>query len=58
MLAAQEVANADGVARMDLTTARTNKRAQSLYGSLGWKRDEVFVAYNWTVSTGGNPVSG
>ncbi|MDT8991929.1 GNAT family N-acetyltransferase [Curvibacter sp. APW13] len=46
MQAAEARARADGKARMDLTTAKTNLRAQSLYESLGWVRDEVFYAYN------------
>jgi ribosomal protein S18 acetylase RimI-like enzyme len=39
-----------GRVRMDLTTARTNVSAQALYVSLGWVRDEVFLAYNKRVS--------
>jgi len=35
---------------MDLTTARTNVVAQSLYESLGWVRDEVFLGYSRRVS--------
>lgn len=46
LLAAEARAATDGMVRMDLTTARTNLKAQSLYGSLGWVRDEVFLAYN------------
>lgn len=46
MLAAEARARADGKARMDLTTAKTNHTAQALYESLGWVRDEVFYAYN------------
>lgn len=46
LLAAEVRALADGKARMDLTTAKTNIPAQSLYESLGWQRDEVFYAYN------------
>ena len=30
---------------MELTTARTNTTAQAAYESLGWRRDEVFLAY-------------
>lgn len=45
LLAAEAKATAEGKARMDLTTAHTNRAAQSLYESLGWIRDEVFVAY-------------
>jgi len=35
--------------RMDLTTARTNVTAQTLYESLGWLRDEVYFAYSRTL---------
>jgi len=49
--AAQAKAAAEGKARMDLTTARTNTAAQSLYESLGWVRDDVFLAYNHRVSS-------
>jgi len=35
---------------MDLTTARSNVTAQSLYESLGWVRDDVFFAYNRRVT--------
>jgi ribosomal protein S18 acetylase RimI-like enzyme len=48
MLAAERYAQQHGFARMDLTTAKTNGLAQSLYTSLGWQRDEVFYAYNKT----------
>jgi ribosomal protein S18 acetylase RimI-like enzyme len=46
LLAAEARAAADGKVRMDLTTAKTNLSAQSLYEALGWVRDEVFYAYN------------
>jgi ribosomal protein S18 acetylase RimI-like enzyme len=49
--AAEARAAADGKARMDLTTAKTNKAAQSLYESLGWVRDEVFYSYSLSVRT-------
>jgi ribosomal protein S18 acetylase RimI-like enzyme len=45
LLAAEARAAADGKVRMDLTTARSNQAAQALYESLGWVRDEVFLAY-------------
>ena len=45
LLAAEAHARATGHARMDLTTARNNLRAQALYESLGWVRDEVFLSY-------------
>lgn len=50
LLAAEACARADGKARMDLTTAKTNHTAQALYESLGWVRDEVFYAYTRQVS--------
>jgi ribosomal protein S18 acetylase RimI-like enzyme len=46
LLAAQARAQADGMVRMDLTTARTNSSAQALYASLGWVRDDTFLAYS------------
>ncbi len=46
LLAAEAKAAKDGKARMDLTTARTNKRAQALYEACGWIRDDVFLAYS------------
>ncbi len=45
LLAGEAHARATGHARMDLTTARNNLRAQALYESLGWVRDEVFLTY-------------
>ncbi len=44
--AARRYAEDNGFARMDLTTAKTNIRAQTLYHSLGWIQDEVFDTYN------------
>jgi ribosomal protein S18 acetylase RimI-like enzyme len=49
MQAAHAHAQANGFARLDLTTARTNHAAQALYESLGWVRDDVFLAYNKVV---------
>jgi len=46
---AHEYAKANNIPRMDLTTAKTNLNAQSLYESLGWVRDDVFFAYNKSV---------
>jgi ribosomal protein S18 acetylase RimI-like enzyme len=47
--AANAEAASSGKVRMDLTTARTNAAAQSLYKSLGWVRDDVFFAYSKNV---------
>ncbi len=46
LLAARNHARANGYARMDLTTAKTNAPAQALYRSLGWIKDDIFDAYN------------
>ncbi len=43
---AREHAQSNGIPRMDLTTAKTNLTAQSLYESLGWVRDDIYYAYN------------
>ena len=50
MQAAEAKAAADCKVRMDLSTAKTNKAAQSLYESLGWVRDDVFYTYNRVVN--------
>lgn len=34
-----------GAFRLELQTARSNRAAQALYESLGWKRDDVFLTY-------------
>lgn len=47
--AAEALARERGKARMDLTTARTNRPAQAAYESLGWVRDDVFYAYSKAV---------
>ena len=44
--AAEGIAVEHGMARMDLTTARTNLPAQALYEAMGWVRDEVFYTYS------------
>jgi len=46
LVAAERLSSETGRAKMELTTARTNKAAQSVYESLGWSRDEVFYAYS------------
>jgi ribosomal protein S18 acetylase RimI-like enzyme len=49
MLAAEAHASKTGAARMELSTARDNKVAQSLYESLAWVRDEAFFVYGKSV---------
>ena len=46
MLAAQEYAANNSMARLDLTTAKDNLKAQALYESLGWARDDIFYTYS------------
>ncbi len=45
MRAAEAHAEKAGAARMELSTARTNKIGQSLYESQGWTRDDTFLVY-------------
>ena len=49
MLAAEAHAASTGAARLELSTAKTNAVAQSLYESLGWVRDETFFVYSKTL---------
>lgn len=51
MVAAERLAREKGFARIDLSTAKTNRAAQSLYESLGWVRDDVFLVYNKRLDT-------
>ena len=46
MLAAHEYAANNNMLRLDLTTAKDNLKAQALYESLGWVRDDIFYAYS------------
>jgi ribosomal protein S18 acetylase RimI-like enzyme len=46
LVAAERQARKDGMVRLDLTTAKSNAPAQSLYESERWIRDEVFFAYS------------
>jgi ribosomal protein S18 acetylase RimI-like enzyme len=46
MQAAADEARARGAVSLVLSTAKTNHRAQRLYESLGWVRDEEFYEYN------------
>jgi ribosomal protein S18 acetylase RimI-like enzyme len=55
MQAAEARAHVDGVARIDLATAKTNATAQSLYESMGWCRDEQFHTYSKRVRPPGSP---
>jgi ribosomal protein S18 acetylase RimI-like enzyme len=46
MRATESYAADSGLVRLELSTARTNLPAQSLYESLGWVRDEAFHVYS------------
>lgn len=48
--AAEALARQQGWARLDLSTARTNRAAQAAYESLGWVRDEQFYTYSLHVA--------
>ena len=43
---AERLAADKGMARLDLTTAKTNGAAQHAYETLGWVKDEIFYAYS------------
>lgn len=45
LLAAEQKAKELNYFRLDLTTARSNFAAQALYESLGWEKDNIFIAY-------------
>lgn len=49
MQAAEDDSRRAGCVRLDLSTAHTNHRAQALYESRGWQRDEVFRVYSLTL---------
>jgi ribosomal protein S18 acetylase RimI-like enzyme len=50
MLAVHAYAAKNGMARLDLSTAKTNINAQKLYESLGWVRDEIYFYYSLETS--------
>lgn len=50
--AAECYAAAHGFARLDLTTAKTNLTAQTLYESEGWTQDTAFYAYSKATRAG------
>ncbi len=54
MNAAKDFCQRKGVARIDLATAIGNMKAQSLYESLGYKRDTEFYQYSLELSALGN----
>ncbi|MCW3480699.1 GNAT family N-acetyltransferase [Neisseriaceae bacterium JH1-16] len=49
LLAARSLAEQHGVRRLALATERVNLPAQTLYQSLGWQRDEVYLHYSLAV---------
>lgn len=48
---AEEFGRAQGAVRLELATQKTNVKAQSVYESLGWVRDEVFLHYSLPLTT-------
>ena len=51
MSAAVEFATTMGAAHLSLSTAMTNHAAQALYRSAGWKHDDQFLVYDFSIST-------
>jgi len=51
LAAAVEFARANGAASLSLQTAVDNHQAQSLYETLGWKRDERFYEYTFELNS-------
>jgi GNAT superfamily N-acetyltransferase len=51
--AAQDHALRTGAARLALSTAVTNTKAQALYEQDGWKRDTAFLHYEYQLRRGG-----
>ncbi|MCB6183412.1 GNAT family N-acetyltransferase [Leeia sp. TBRC 13508] len=51
MQAAETLAKSLGKARLDLSTAKDNLKAQALYASEGYIRDDVFYVYTKTVDS-------
>ena len=49
MREAEHYARESGAARIELSTARTNTSARTLYESLGWTRDETYLVYGLTL---------
>ncbi|MGO8949037.1 MAG: GNAT family N-acetyltransferase [Ktedonobacterales bacterium] len=47
---ARDFASSTGATSMVLQTAVTNKAAQALYESLGWRRDDLYYTYELGVS--------
>ncbi|MCF8197454.1 MAG: GNAT family N-acetyltransferase [Sulfuritalea sp.] len=47
--AAVDYSRTEAAARLTLSTARSNLAAQALYESLGWKRDDRFLVYNFSL---------
>ncbi len=43
----------EGAQRLTLDTARTNKIAQSLYESLGYEREDVYITYHQLLDSAG-----
>jgi len=49
MNAVADKALAEGIARIDLSTAKENTKGQGLYEQLGYERDNVFYSYSLSI---------
>jgi ribosomal protein S18 acetylase RimI-like enzyme len=47
--AAVNLGRENGKARLDLSTAKTNRKAQAVYEANGWKRDDDFFTYSYSL---------
>lgn len=50
LAAAADYSRGEGAASLALSTGRTNLTAQSLYEAQGWKRDDVFLSYDLSLT--------
>ena len=50
LAAAADYGRGEGAASLALRTGRTNLTAQSLYEAQGWKRDDVFLSYDLSLT--------
>jgi len=48
--ASRELARKDNAVRLDLSTANTNVEAQKLYELYGFKKDEIFSSYSYSLN--------
>jgi ribosomal protein S18 acetylase RimI-like enzyme len=50
LAAGVNLARENGFGRLDLSTAKTNLKAQSVYEATGWERDQDFYTYSYMLA--------